>query len=81
MSDKHRRAATLRGALYTKRADEFAQSLAPLIGEALSLGRVTNTEIAQYLTARGIRTRTGYTIWSHQQVEGIRARLARLETD
>jgi hypothetical protein len=58
----------------TKKAGEFANSLAPLIAEAREAGCVSSTEIADYLNVQGIRAPRGG-LWSRQRMRQLLARL------
>ena len=73
------RAAVMRAALSAEQANKFALSKELAIDEAIKCGCRTNSEIAQHLSNQGIRTRMGHQMWSHQQVETIRTRLAHLK--
>jgi hypothetical protein len=62
----------------SRKVDEFALSVAPLIREAEGKGVKTHSGIASFLASRGVPTRLGGEEWSEPLVKSIRARLAAL---
>jgi hypothetical protein len=56
-------------------ADQFAESLRPLVEQARGQGITSRHALADYLTERGIRTAMGKRIWDHDGAGRLLARL------
>lgn len=61
-----------------RKLDAYTLSIAPMIQEAVNSGAKSNAAIVSFLTARGVRTRTGEAIWSDKVIKTVRLRLASL---
>jgi DNA-directed RNA polymerase alpha subunit len=56
---------------YRRQKEEFLRKIHPVIDEIKSTGARSLTEIALYLTRRGIPTRTGKSVWLPSTVKTV----------
>lgn len=59
----------------TVTADEFAESLRPIVEQAREMGITSHDKLADYLTEQGVRTATGLSIWGQDAARTLKARL------
>ena len=68
-----------KGQRATPTADQFAESLRPIVEAARERGITSRHALADYLTSQGVRTPRGKPIWDHDGAGRLLARLRAID--